>query len=1110
MTMRSGTRFGLWLLPALLAMTLPTQAEDIDLYAGIAGGGVAPNVLFYLDNTSNWSANDQAWKRVDVEANCVALKDSKQQEQCLDYVKQIFAGDTSLVQGAVEARALRMVLNELVCKDGATHKANVGIMMFAPSTIGSADGSSVTSTYIRHRIRPLDAAGCTAILDDLDRIGNDPGDDSLKTSSSAGYGAGLYEAFKYFGGWTDLPKSQFDSTHFGPDRYGNKVDYKGVTLEDPKAFTDESSRTRYKSPLVDGASCTNNYLVLVGNTWPNSDFGTDTNAAPHPTNLLTSRLGYNPAQIYPKPLLSSSKSDVRFGDEWAQYLATHDVSDAPGIQNVRMFTVDVFNKKANSKQGDLLRSMAAQSGEGGYYPVGGDLYALVTAFVDILTQIVSVNSVFASASLPVSVNTQGTFLNQVFMGVFRPDVDAQQRWAGNLKQYRFGLRGGSMFLADANGDVAVDAVNTGFIQNCAVSYWTSDSGSYWQTIVGMNRPHGCLTSTMSSWSDMPDGPMVERGGVAQRLRDPSFPASARNIRTCSSAGCTGLANFTAAATGLPAELVRWVRGENVGDGYHVVDKQPDGSYSKLTDYGLGSSVTRPTVHGEVVHSRPLAVNYGVSGVDDVVVFYGAGDGMLRAINGNQGASDGNELWAFVAPEHWGKFERLRTNSPLVSFPDVSSNPAPQPKDYFFDGSIGGYQERDASSVQKVYIYPAMRRGGRAVYAFDVTTKPSSTQPKLMWRYSDADDSRMGESWSTPVAIRVKGIADPLVVFGAGYDSCEDDEDPASKCAGVTRGRGVVVRDAQSATLINHRFFDPDVDADGGRFAGDGGRFVADMTTADINRDGFVDAIYAVDTRGNIWRINTSDPAAGYAGYPGGVDDWPMVKVAAVAQWDGAESERRKLMYAPSTVVLGSQVTVLVGTGDREKPSSSSKAAKVMNRFYGIRDDVTVTSDVEPVIGYGSSAGGVDLADLKNVTEMSPIDPAALTSFRGGWFRDLSTTSEPYEQVVTAPLTLAGVTYFSTYQAESNPAGACSNLGTARAYQVDFQTGTRLADRPLVSVFVSQGFPPSPVGGVVLVDGKLVPFVIGGPGPTPLSPIKVTPKVRADRKPVYRYQGIDSL
>ena len=38
------------------------------------------------------------------------------------------------------------------------------------------------------------------------------------------------------------------------------------------------------------------------------------------------------------------------------------------------------------------------------------------------------------------VNARGTYLNQVYMGMFRPDGQAKPRWRGNLKQYQFGLR----------------------------------------------------------------------------------------------------------------------------------------------------------------------------------------------------------------------------------------------------------------------------------------------------------------------------------------------------------------------------------------------------------------------------------------------------------------------------------------------------------------------------------------------------------------------------------------------------------------------------------------------------------------------------------------------
>jgi len=166
-------------------------------------------------------------------------------------------------------------------------------------------------------------------------------------------------------------------------------------------------------------------------------------------------------------------------------------------------------------------------------------------------------------------------------------------------------------------------------------------------------------------------------------------------------------------------------------------------------------------------------------------------------------------------------------------------------------------------------------------------------------------------------------------------------------------------------------------------------------------------------------------------------------------------------------------------------------------------DVTATSGVAAAVGYG-----VAPPDFYDVTGTASLNPLTLASYRG-WFMNLSTTSPPYEQVVTTPLTIAGVTYFSTYQAKANSVSrSCTNLGTARAYQVDFQTGTGIPGQPVMQPFISQGIPPSPVGGVVRINGVLTPFLIGGTAPTVLSPTKIVPKVKPNRKPIYRYERID--
>jgi type IV pilus assembly protein PilY1 len=1136
------TPFRPWALAAAAALAcaaMPSAAEDIDLYAGVNGSGGLPNVLFWIDNTSNWSTASEGWSKASVTAKCDALTDATKKTLCLGYVSTIFGAATTLTQGQIELRALKLVLSELVCSATQPIGVNVGLMLY--NTEGTVDSNSANSGYIRHHIGRLDAAKCTTLLADLDAIDASITTPSFKGPSSGEYGTPLYEAFKYFGGWTNPAGAKTSTagtpasaTGFGPIRNSKKT-----TLEDSAAFDDASTKTTYKSPISEG-NCGNNYIVLIGNKWPNQEYQVNQNPNP-PTYLQFSsgRLNYATSQIS-QSVNPNNKSDIRFADEWAKFLYDTDVSSVSGQQNIRMFTVDVFNDgAANSsdrpKQASLLKSMADQTGPGGDFTVGGDLYALINAFKTILTKIAAVNSVFASPSLPVSVNAQGTFLNQVFMGVFRPDGDKQQRWLGNLKQYRFALDGTSLYLADAtdkNGKPrpAVDSQGTGFIDSCATSYWTSDTLTYWQTLTpGLNSPSNCETDYPgSAHSDKPDGPIVERGGVAHRIRVEGH--ASRNIRTCTDDTCKSGGVYTTVqfnttnVTSISATLVDWLRGRNVGDGIFAMDDASDAddiSTSNFVSYGLADTATRPTVHGEVVHSRPLAINYGTGTTTDVVVYYGAGDGTLRAINGNQAATDGNELWAFIAPEHWlpangTPLDRVRTNLPLVLYPTTYPpiNPAPTAKTWYFDGSIGGYQERTLNSVDKVLIFASMRRGGSSVYTFDVTNKPSSTnQPVLQWKYSATDEARMGQSWSTPTAIRVQGYSNPLVVFGAGYDNCEDSEDPNTACSAITKGQGVVVVDGLGGpTSSNYRFIGVNASDPEHSFDSTAGRFVADITAVDINRDGFVDVLYAADTRGNLWRINTSNPAGdAFTGLP--LADWKVNKIATVGQWGASLSERRKFMNAPSVVALGNQVTVLIGTGDREKPSDQSNAAQVINRFYGFRDDISVVTGVIPAIGYGAATDVQDIVaangtQLKNVTDAVDLSPTALIGFNG-WFRNLESATAPYEQVVTTPLTLGGVTYFNTYRAKDTAgSNTCVNLGTGFGYQIDFQTGSKLSDRDLVDDFVTEGIPPSPVGGTVIVDGKTVPFCIGCPGDSVLDPTKITPKVKPDRKPVYLYQRID--
>lgn len=1135
-------------------------AEDIDLYVAGSTTQNAPKVLLLLDNTSNWA--QAGWRRNTQGGTVGAWETCNGNTICQGYVTQIFgtATNATLKQGQVEAAALKLVLNELTTNCTKDVNVGLGLEFLAPDKGANGD-NQILSGYIRRAILPLTTSNCSAIISDLNAIIGDINSPAFKAASSASYGEALFEAFKYFGGYTD-PKRAINNSPdvpndgqgtpiarnaFGPARYTDHTLY-----ADSNAFVNgDKVAGIYASPISADNACGKNYIIFVGNNWPNKD-----NAS-----LIT---GLNNTSA--SPLCCADNSGNRLADVWTKFLSTTDTSSVSSQQQVFTYSVNVYApgsvQNADwTSQRKLLQNMAVEGGTGaaGYYEVNGDLKKLVDGFKDIFLSISATNSVFASASLPVSVNTQGTYLNQVFIGMFRPDSDAYQRWNGNLKQYKFAIDSAqNLYLADAKDQAVIDTATTGFVKQCAVGYWTSDTSNwpvsgtpYWQRVPTSQTPeNGCTTppsdgtsTTFSPYSDWPDGNIVEKGGVGQWLRKQTCGTGqsptycGRIIKTCADTTCvtnTSVVNFVSgtggvATTTLPANLLNWVAGGNLGDGPPSdtgLYKFYNGVAQSAPTDGRADSLTyaRPTTHGDVVHSRPLAINYGTGSTNDIVVYYGAGDGMLHAIDGNKASvtatTPGQELWAFVAPEFFPKFTRLKENSPKVAYPTVSGTPTPTPRDYFFDGSIGAYQERDtAGAITKVWLFPAMRRGGRMIYGFDATTRPAGTDasvPTLKWKFGCPTTSdtgcigtsaaQIGQTWSTPRTVRVKGNTNTYVVFGGGYDTCEDVDDQVNgtgRCGTTTKGQGVFVLNADTGVLAKYI----DLTAISGSITA--GRVIADITPVDTDLDGYIDVIYAADTRGNLWRINTTDGSTGLA-----PTSWTTARLAHLADFS-ATSSARKLTYAPDVLTLGTVNIVLIGSGDREHPLGNSTTATVKNRFYGIYDSyASAPSDINGNDCDESTdntlTSGCDLVDVTDTTQnFSTMPPGA----KGWVFKLVSEDSATKEQVVTTPVTSGGVTYFSTFQ-PTDPAATsktCSNLGTARGYAVNFLNGgTRPSDNSRESIFTGGGLPPSPVAGIVqLESGQLVPFILGGKGNSPLEAGKVPIAIKAVRKQVYRYQKIDT-
>lgn len=958
-----------------------------------------------------------------------------------------------------EMAALAAVVNGL-----GEDKFNVGLMMFTETGTGN---STPDGAYVRAALRRMTSVNKPLYANLVNSL-HVTGD----RSNGGKLGKTMAEAYYYF----SAANAYAGGNKIKRDHAGNvsgTTASKAVYALPGNAFASSTS-TQYVNPVASG--CQKNFIIYISNGAV-QDNSSDTALA----NTKLVAAGGVAAQIS----ISPSGSQSNAGDEWTRFMAI----TAP--TKVVTYTVDV--DPITSGQGPgfsaLLNSMATE-GKGKYFSVNSAVAAgseIADALNSIFTEIQAVNSVFASASLPVSVNTQGTFLNQIFIGMFRPDGNANPRWNGNLKQYHFiaSVSGGALTLnlADAADALAINN-STGFITQCARSFWTPTTvDSYWRF-----APQGSCTSIANSAnSNSPDGDVVEKGAAGFRLR--AINPTARTVKTCGFASCTVLTDFNNANTAITTgqlgaadatertNIINWSRGMDVQNENNTT-ASPDTNTTEM----------RPSAHGDVVHSRPVAVDYGTG--TGVVVFYGANDGMLHAINGNQSSSigtfpPGGELWSFIAPEHYGKLKRIYDNSITITLPSTVGS-GTEPKPYFFDGSIKAY--KDASAV---WVYAAQRRGGRMLYAFDAST---ATSPTLKWRQGcpnltndtgcTTGFDNMGQTWAAAKIIKSAGyviagtvgppatpdIPKPMLIMGGGYDTCEDgtsSSNDLNTCTATIKGDSVFVLDADTGTLLKELSTDRSV--------------VGDITVVTNKITGLVEYAYAVDTGGNVYRITigSSAPAS-----------WTITKIAslgcATPSCPGGVANR-KFLFAPEVVVTPNFTAILVGSGDRERPLlANATTTSVDNAFFMIKDK---PSDASWWSSETSNCGAA-LACMDSLLLIDPdstvIPTQSALDDKKGWYLEFGATgtSHDKEQVVTSAVVVFGTVTFSTHTPTPVTSGTCGNLGLARVYNFNFLNTAPVAGAPRFETIQGGGLAPSPEAGMVTVINSItgleitVPFIIG--------------------------------
>jgi type IV pilus assembly protein PilY1 len=959
--------------------------------------------------------------------------------------------------------------------------ANVGLAMF-----GTGGSSGPYGGYIRFAARDIsNTANLNAfqyILNNIDPTGALEKWNVGKKDESAA----LYELYKYFNGLRPYAGSPISNTEAdSPANFQQSLTAAGQGLTSGWAFKTDG---KYNSPQT---GCSKSYIIYVVNNGSTLGTGGQSSYEQQPG------VDVSPA-LPPTPEDTAPPAKPWWTDEWTAYLYS---------QGIVTFVIDVYSAGNTPAYSQSLQ-IAAQRGGGQYFQAGSGP-AIQQAISVILDQIQAVSSSFAAANLPINANSRTQDLNKVFIGMFQPDPNSLPRWYGNLKAYQLIVSGSDVVLGDAQSNPAVNPL-TGFVTQCAVSFWTQDTSAYnptggatsavpyWSIVpASPSMASTCPISGVLPYSDTPDGPFVAKGAAAEVLRTGNNPPTTntaptwnvnRNVWTLSSGGSR--VPFSTTSTGLSQPLVNFITGYDVNDE----------NANNLTDGTNGNSPeTRPSIHGDVIHSQPLAVNYG--GNTGVVVYYGANDGMLHAVSGGSGQSGpepatsnaGQELWAFVAPEFLPRLNRLMSDSPTINYWGTPSGitPAPTAKDYFFDGSIGLYQDATSSNV---WIYPVMRRGGRMLYGLDVS-QPSAATVKWKLGCPDLGDDTgcttgmtgIGQTWSTPRVAFLNGYSSttPVVIVGGGYDSCEDANTASPTCTSA-KGAAVYVIDADTGTVVATFQTDKSV--------------AGDVSLVDMNYDGSVDFAYVADTGGNLYRITFVNPTDLTSI---GANRWSITKIA----YTGGGG--RKFLYGPAVMPNGGQVYLAIGSGDREHPLQGQYpyTTPVVNRFYVYLDNLSATT----ASNLDSTSIMVDCTTTSNCSSLSLL-PGGTPR---GWFMSL-TANGTGEQVVSGALIAGGMVSFGTNRPIPASVGTCATvLGEARGYWVNLlNSAGEIAGQARSSQYAAGGFPNTPQIATVLVGNAAYTVVsgaaeLGGGASSPINFQRLTPPTSSKRKRVYWYTPIDN-
>lgn len=413
-----------------------------------------------------------------------------------------------------------------------------------------------------------------------------------------------------------------------------------------------------------------------------------------------------------------------------------------------------------------------------------------------------------------------------------------------------------------------------------------------------------------------------------------------------------------------------------------------------------------------------------------MIYIGANDGMLHGFNANTGS----EVFAYVPSALYG----ASTTPPGPGLGLLTATPFAH---HFYVDGDPVYGDAYIDGAWHSILVGGLRKGGQGIYALDIT-KPSnfsteaSASQQVLWEFTDQNDPDLGYTFSRPVIAKMSN-GRWAVIVGNGYNNSQPDG------AASTTGHGVLyilfIEDGEKShggfALNGYIKIDTGI---GSPTTPNG---LASPAAVDFNGDDKVDAIYAGDLQGNMWRFDVSSPTP---------SNWTLSsnrRVIFVAKDNAATPNLQPITTRPMVgpMPIGQPgVMVYFGTGRYlDSADASNTTSPNLQTFYGIWDSSPVTNPTRSNLLQQTmsvySVNGTNWRVYSNNQMIWKTTPTA--SGYVGWYLDLTAAGEPVgERSVTDSVLSDGRIIFTSMTPSSDP---CVPAGNSALNELDASNGGRL-------------------------------------------------------------------